>query len=229
MNSEEFENTIPYTSLTEDKKTTLRQQYLSEIANIDESICIPCFCCTNLDVENNSLCNDSVIELYDILIEKCYIHKLFYGVYREEEIKEVYDYVQKDEKNKYNNKNPRLLAQVLIWTIKWNNIPFFPHEFNKVLFLAYLENNRQLQLEIVRRIPFVINERNRTFFIKLKKLIEEIDAHKSNSETTKNDLLHIFGPIVFKGTFEGKHVFGYHRMVILADVLEADFFNVKVD
>ncbi|EQB62215.1 hypothetical protein NAPIS_ORF00208 [Vairimorpha apis BRL 01] len=185
MQSRESENTTSYENLSIDEKTSLRQHYLNEIANIDDITLFPCLCYKNMDVEKNSVCNDSVIEILDILTYKSTIHKLFYGTYRDEEIKEVYELVQKNEKIQYDSKNPRLIAQVFIWIVKWNDIPFFPHEFNKILFEAYLENDRKIQLEIVKRIPFVLNERNRIFFIKLKRLIEEIDAHKKIQKRRK--------------------------------------------
>lgn len=232
MDKDQESDFVIYDSLTEDESKDLRQKCVTDIlpdkyneCNLDDLfLCCSCWMFTN--DENDSLCTESVLRVMDYLKTKSDTVKIFYGNYDEESVQRMYEEIQTNDNIQPENFNVYLVAQGFIRYVKNNSIPFLPKDVHDALFESYLKYDASRQKEIIKRIPFILNRRNRTFLLTLIELFNSIDEKKKYSEMSRSDLLHIFGPIIFKGTYENKQVHGYHRMVILQDLMGSEFKKV---
>ncbi|KAK6089834.1 hypothetical protein P3W45_001182 [Vairimorpha bombi] len=232
MDKDRENDFVMYDSLTEGEANELRIKCVNDIlpdkyneCNIDGVLsCCSCWGFTNN--ENDSLCTDTVLRVMDYLKSKSDTPKIFYGNHDEEAVQRMYEEIQTNDNIQIETINVYLVAQGFIRYVRNNSIPFLPKNVHETLFESYLKYDASRQKEIIKRIPFILNRRNRTFLITLIELFKSIDEKKKYSETSKSDLLHIFGPIIFKGTYENKQVHGYHRMVILQDLMDSEFKKV---
>lgn len=223
---------VLYDSLTDKEKDDLKQKCIDDILGNDFEIFCPLSCleilfCIKKDRWNDSLCNEAVIKLMEKLIDKSETYKLFYGDNKDEDIQKNYELIIKNDDSKIDTMNVLLSGQVFIRVVSYNQKLMLPVKINDELLDSYVNYNPEKESKIVKRIPFIVNERNRTFLKLLQKLFKEIENNNESNKMTKSDLLHIFGPIVFKGILDNKQVHGFHRMVILEDVLNLDFDTIE--
>ncbi|WUR03504.1 Rho GTPase-activating protein 12 [Vairimorpha necatrix] len=228
MENQTDQNHAVYDTLSETEKQDLKQKCIDDITGNNYEIFCPLICleyifCINKD---ESFCTDAVIKMMNKLIEKSKTYKIFYGNFEEQEIQKNCDLIKKEEIN-LENLNIYLVGQIFIRIVNNNQKLMLPEKINKELLNSYVRYNPNKQKEIVKRIPFIINKRNRIFLKLLQELFNKIEENKEINKTSRNDLLHIFGPMVFKGELEDKQIHGYHRMVILEDVLNTDFDHIE--
>lgn len=221
-----------YDSLTQEETLSLRNKCIEDILENNGLMCqipgcLAAILCLKVENQDESFCSDKIIKLIELFLVKSKTHKLFYGSFKENEIQQVYDLINNSNVDiNYDDIDIYLLGQTFIKIVRDNSIPLLPNAVNEELFDAYVNYNPIKQKKIIKRVPFIVNSRNRIFLILLQNLFKNIEKKKKFSGTSKNDLLHIFGPIVFKGNLYKKQVHGYHRMVILEDVLNTDMLKV---
>lgn len=219
---------VLYDSLLEDESDDLREDCIEDLVTPPPKYCGYRFCvCFDVYIDEDvSICDEDLLKVMDYLRKRSDTVKLFYGNYDEQRVENMCNTIRTNKTARLESFDIYLIAQAFIRFVKLNSIPYYPKNIENALYKSYVNYNSDVQKQIMKRLPFIFNRMTRLFFITLIDLFKVIDEKKAITLTTKKDLLHIFGTIVFKGVFEKKQINGYHRMIILRDLMNVDFERV---
>lgn len=230
------EDTIYYDTLRSDEVECLKAECLRRIRRESPGDCLDdvndmlsnLICCSGCCTSEEDI-NEAVIEVTELLINKGFVKKLFYQDISEEDAKKISEAMFIGVNYKYEEVDPYLLAAGLKMYCR-DHLPFYlPQDVHLHLLYAYRDIEHDRKKEILKRVPFIMGEYHRLFFIQIFKLFKTIGKEFKKSETSVDNLLDIFAPLLIKDPSKTNKFNGFTKKQILKDLMKTDFTVVPKD
>lgn len=237
------DDSIEYKTLDENSKEALRRKCISYIRVIDRTTWIDvCFnsletffrcgypCSSACDwITGDDLREKNIEIVLKVLLNKSKTKKMFYHEIDEEQSKKIAKGIYNEIQIDYDKMDVYLLAAALkVYCILYLDY-YLPKDIHFSLLKVFKANKRTTQKEIIKRLPFIMDNQIRMFFIGLFDLFRGISENTNESETTLDNLLDLFGPLVIKNPENYIDFNAFTKREVLKDLMKADFEHVSID
>ncbi|EOB14796.1 VIP36-like vesicular integral membrane protein, partial [Nosema bombycis CQ1] len=164
-----------------------------------------------------------------VLLNKSKTKKMFYHEIDEEQSKKIAKGIYNEIQIDYDKMDVYLLAAALkVYCLLYLDY-YLPKDIHFSLLKVFKANKRTTQKEIIKRLPFIMDNTIRMFFIGLFDLFRGISENTNESETTLDNLLDLFGPLVIKNPENYIDFNAFTKREVLKDLMKADFEHVSID
>nr|XP_013180875.1 unnamed protein product [Papilio xuthus] len=154
---------------------------------------------------------------------------MFYHEIDEEQSKKIAKGIYNEIQIDYDKMDVYLLAAALkVYCLLYLDY-YLPKDIHFSLLKVFKANKRTTQKELIKRLPFIMDNQIRMFFIGLFDLFRGISENTNESETTLDNLLDLFGPLVIKNPENYIDFNAFTKREVLKDLMKADFEHVSID
>ncbi|KAF9763016.1 hypothetical protein NGRA_1583 [Nosema granulosis] len=227
--------TIYYDTLRETEVEILKKECLRVIRmepkdnicdNFFNDLCSIFSCCCGVCDTSSPGITEDVIKVTEILKNNDTIPKLFYQEILKEDLEEISEAMSYGYGLPYEKVDPLILAAALKTFCRDHLDYYLPKDIHLLLLYSYRDNEKERKEAILRRVPFIMSEHYRLFFIQMFRLFRGIDKEYESSKVNLEDMLDMFSTLLIKEP-EGSATFnGYTKKLILKDLMDTDFTKV---
>ncbi|KAF9764562.1 hypothetical protein NGRA_0456 [Nosema granulosis] len=182
-------------------------------------------CCSAVWDKSPGMSKD-VIKVVEILIKNGNKNKLFYREISKEKVEVIFTAMSSGLGITYEKVDPYVLAAALKMYCKVHLNYHLPKDVQLLLLYAYKDNVQERMKEIISRVPFIMSENHRSFFLKIFKLFRGVDEISETSKTNLDDMLNLFSPLLIKDPSCADSFNVHIKKKILKDLMKVDFFVV---